>query len=270
MVLHIASQRNVEKPKYPLRIKAIFGFLDRTIRKYVIRNASQIICQAEYQNILMQSNYGRKCDLILPNIHPMPNNTIKKTLPTKIVWVANFKQLKQPELFIQLAEKFLYSHQTKFIMIGKPSSGAWQEQLFKKMNRLSNLEYRGELSIDEVNELLRGSHILVNTSRYEGFSNAYIQAWMRKVPVVTLNCDPDDLIKTKKMGFHSKTFQQMVQDVRNLVENKQLREEMGEKSQKFAFKTFSIANINEFINLIEQNCDDTELPYYQNKSCKIT
>ena len=62
-----------------------------------------------------------------------PKNTIKKTLPTKIVWVANFKELKQPELFIYLAEKFLYSHKTKFIMIGKPASGAWQAKLFKKM-----------------------------------------------------------------------------------------------------------------------------------------
>jgi len=78
------------------------------------------------------------------------------------------------------------------------------------------------------------------------------------------------LIKTKRMGFHSKTFQQMVQDVRNLVENKQLREEMGEKSQKFAFKTFSISNINEFINLIEQTCDGTEPHYYQTSSRKTT
>lgn len=253
MILHIASQIDVEKSKCQPGIKAIFGFLNGYIAKYVIRNASQIICQAKYQNILLQTNYGRTCNLILPNIHPIPRNTIKKILPIKIVWVANFKQLKQPELFLKLAENFQDNNDTKFIMIGRPASGAWQSRLFEKMNRLSNLEYMGELSNDEVNDFLSESHIFVNTSQYEGFSNTYIQAWMRKVPVVALNCDPDDIIKIKGIGYHSKTFQQMVQDVRNLVENKQVREKMGERSQKFACTTFSVSNIYKFINLIEQN-----------------
>lgn len=252
MVLHIASERDVEKSHFQLGKKAILDFLNHNIAKYTIRNASQIICQAKYQNMLLQTNYGRSCNLILPNIHPIPEHTIKKTLPTKIVWIANFKQLKQPELFVELAKDFQDNHNAEFIMIGRPASGVWQRRLFAKMNGLSNLEYRGELSIDEVNEILTQSHIFVNTSRYEGFPNTYIQAWMRKVPVVTLNVDPDDIIKTKRIGFHSKTFQQMVQDVRNLVKNKELREKMAERSQEFACNTFSVSNIDKFIDLIEQ------------------
>jgi len=195
MVLHIASQRNVEKLNCQHGIKGIFDFLYQTIAKYVIRNANKIICQAQYQNMLLQSNYGRSCNIILPNFHPIPEDTIKKSLPAKIVWIANIKQLKQPELFVELAETFQDNDSTKFIMIGRPASGAWQRRLFERMNRLSNLAYRGELSIDEVNEVLSESHIFVNTSRYEGFPNTYIQAWMRKVPVVALNFDPDDVIK---------------------------------------------------------------------------
>ncbi|MCK4824806.1 glycosyltransferase family 4 protein [bacterium] len=252
MVLHIASQRDVDKSKRHIGIKSIFNFMDQNIARYVIRNASKIICQAKYQNMLLQSNYGRSCNLVLPNFHPIPENTIKKKLPTKIVWIANFKSLKQPELFIKLAENFQDQHNAKFIMIGKAASGAWQRSLLEKMNRLSNLEYRGELSIYEVNKVLSESHIFVNTSRYEGLPNTYIQAWMRKVPVVALNSDPDDVIKTKGIGFHSKTFKQMVQDVKKLVENRKLREEMGERSQTFAFSTFTISNIHKFINLIEQ------------------
>ena len=174
-------------------------------------------------------------------------------MPIKIVWIANFKPLKQPEIFLELADHFKNNHDIKFIMIGRPDIGAWQKNVTDKMNRLSNLEYMGELSIDEVNMVLSGSHILVNTSQYEGFSNTFIQAWMRKVPVVALNSDPDDVIKTKEIGFHSKTFDQMVQDVRKLVENEKLREEMGERSQKYAFSTFSVANIDKFINLIEKD-----------------
>ena len=254
MVLHVASQSDVEKLKYQPGIKAILDFFDRNIAKYVIRNASQIICQAKYQNLLLHANYGRSCNLILPNFHPIPENTIRKTLPIKIVWVANFKPLKQPELFIELAESFQDNHQNiKFIMIGRPASGQWQKSLFEKINLLPNLEYRGDLSIDEVNAVLSESHIFVNTSQYEGFPNTYIQAWMREVPVVTLNCDPDDIIKEKEIGFHSKTIQQMVQDISSLVENEQMREKVGKRSKKFAFSTFSVTNIHKFISLIEKS-----------------
>ena len=252
MILHIASLRDVETLKCRFRARAIFDFLNLNIAKYVIRNASEIICQAMYQNILLQSNYGRTCDLVLPNFHPIPENTIKKTLPIKIVWIANLKPLKQPELFIELADHFKDKQNIKFIMIGRPESGTWQRSLFEKMSRLFNIEYIGELPIKEVNEVLSESHILVNTSEYEGFSNTYIQAWMRKVPVVTLNSDPDDVIKEKEIGFHSKNFDQMVQDVKKLIENEKLREEMGERSQKFALQTFSVSNISRFVDLIEQ------------------
>ena len=254
MILHIASRRDVEKFEFHFKKNIIFEFLNKCIAKYVISNAHRIICQAKYQNKLLEKNYGRSCDLIIHNFHPIPEDKLDKKPLIKIVWIANFKQLKQPELFLKLAENFLNNHNIKFIMIGRSGSGNWQKRLFDKMNRLPNLEYMGELSINDVNKVLSESHIFVNTSdRSEGFPNTFIQAWMRKVPVVALNVDPDDIIKTQKIGFHSKTVQQMVQDVKILVENKTLRKEMGEKSQEFACKTFLLSNINKLINLIEQS-----------------
>jgi glycosyltransferase involved in cell wall biosynthesis len=252
MVLHIASQRDVEKPKYNSGISAIFQFSNQHMAKYAINNANQVICQAQYQNHFLHENYGRNCDLVLPNMQPIPENDSKKKLPIKIIWISNIKPLKQPELFIDLAENFKNSRNIEFIMIGRPASGSWQDKLTNKINRLPNLKYRGELSINQVNTVLRESHILVNTSEYEGFPNTYIQAWMRKVPVVALNSDPDDIIKKNNIGFHSKTYGQMFEDVKNLIENKQLRERIGEKSSKFARTYFSVTNMDKFVDLLDQ------------------
>ena len=253
MVLHISSQRDVDNAKYNSRLNAILCYLNQNIANYAIRNTNQVICQAQYQNNLLKKNYGRNCDLVLPNMQPFPENTIKKTQPIKIVWISNLKRLKQPELFVDLAEQFQNKQNTKFIMIGRPAFGPWQNKLLEKINRVPNLEYKGELSLDKVNTILRESHLLVNTSEFEGFPNTYIQAWMRKVPVISLHCNPDDIIKKNGIGFHSKTFQQMVIDVKKLIENKQLREKTGEKSQTFAADTFTVANIEKLINLFEQN-----------------
>ena len=253
MVLHIASQRDVEVPKFNANIKTVFDFLNYYIGKYTIRNASRIVCQANYQNTLLQINHKRICDLVFPNMQPIPEEPInKQAKPIRIVWVANLKPLKQPELFIKLAEKFKNTQNTQFIMVGRPSSGTWQKRLSERINQLPNLEYRGEQSIEQVNKLLSESHILVNTSRFEGFSNTYIQAWMRRVPVVTLNADPDSMIETKGFGYHSRTFQQMVRDVGSLIKHHNLRENMGKNSQRFALKTFSTSNVEKLINLFGQ------------------
>jgi glycosyltransferase involved in cell wall biosynthesis len=251
MVLHIAHQENVEKLKFQQKIKTIFLLINQIIKKYVIRNTSMIICQAEYQNTLLQKNFRRNCNLCLPNLHPIPDSKIVKRPPVKIVWIANFKQWKQPELFIELAEKFQDDQNIKFTMIGRPASGAWQRRLTKKINQLPNLEYRGELPIDEVNQILSESHIFVNTSINEGFPNTYIQAWMREVPVVALNCDPDNLIKTNKIGFHSKTFRQMIDDVKYLIKNKSVMEKMGKRANNYARETFSTSKAIKIVNLIE-------------------
>ena len=55
---------------------------------------------------MLKNNFGRECDIVVPNFCPKPKNIIKKKNPIKLVWIANFKKLKRPELFIKLAEKF--------------------------------------------------------------------------------------------------------------------------------------------------------------------
>ncbi len=252
MVLHVSSQRNVEKTTSNRGILSILDFLNQSIGKYAINHADRIVCQTKYQSGLLQKNFGRCCDLILPNVHPLPDRAIEKTLPQKVVWISNLKKLKQPELFIDLAEHFRSNRNARFIMIGRPALGSWQNKILKKISRTPNLEYKGELPIEQVNAVLQKSHILVNTSEYEGFPNTYIQAWMRKVPVVALNSDPDDLLKTKGIGFHSKTFRQMVLDVKSLIENGSLREKMGEKSCEFACNRFAGSQIDDFVNLIDE------------------
>jgi glycosyltransferase involved in cell wall biosynthesis len=253
MVLHIASSRDVEKSSPMFGKRILFDIMNQQTAKYVINNSTKIICQATYQDILLRENYGKSCELILPNFHPVTTNKIHKdTSPIIVAWVANLKELKQPEVFIRLAKSFMSTPDVKFMMIGRPALGAWQGELVEQIGRVPNLEYLGELPINQVNDILSKAHILVNTSQYEGFSNTYIQAWMQKVPVVALNSDPDDIIKTKQIGFHSKSFEQLVSDVRALIENKALREVMGEKARSFACRTFSTENISKFENLLAQ------------------
>lgn len=225
---------------------------DDLLRIYGILNANTILVQSNDQKQMLKENFGREC-YIVPNFHPQPvNPIIKKEAPIKVVWIANIKKQKQPEIFIALAKKFQNWPKVKFTMIGRPAEGQWQKNLEKRIKELNNLNYLGEQSIEEVNKILCKSHIFVNTSKYEGFPNSFIQAWMRKVPVVTLVVDPDGIIKKENIGIHSGNFEQMVKNIKRIIEDDDMRNEMAERAKIFAERHFGMKNIEKIVSLFEE------------------
>ena len=87
--------------------------------------------------------------------------------------------------------------------------------------------------------------VFVNTTMpgREGFPNTYIQAWMHETPVVTLDCDPDEIIKTHGLGFHSSSFEKMVDDVSKLCTDKELRLSMGKRAHAYALEHHDIRKL---------------------------
>jgi len=251
-IWHIASITDVVPFRFKWERTALFNYVDKKFLEHGIKNVDCIIGQAGYQSELLKKHYGRECDLIVPNFHPEPQCKIRKERVIKIVWVANLKKGKQPEYFLKLAEHLRHRPGLKLVMIGRRAHERYQKKLDDFMKKLNNFEYMGELPIDEVNKILCTAHIFVNTSKDEGFPNTFIQAWMRKVPVVTLEVDPDDVIKNNKIGFHSRNFEKLTKDVEFLIKNDQMRNEMGERARKHALSTYRIKeNLDKIIGFIE-------------------
>ncbi|MFH1934991.1 MAG: glycosyltransferase family 4 protein [Pseudomonadota bacterium] len=234
-IWHIASDNDVvPQTKAKFRRKLISA-PDRFLLNYGIKNADVIAGQTQYQNSLLGERFGRKCDVFIPIGHPFPEEVAEKLERVAVLWVANLKQLKQPEVFVRLARELCNNCKASFVMMGRPGeSTRWLTGLMEQIKNTPNLEYLGEVSQDEVNRRLSEGHILVNTSCYEGFSNTFVQAWMRKVPVVSLTVDPDDILVRERMGFCSGTFTKLCNDVTRLIQNKRLREDMGERAQSYA------------------------------------
>jgi glycosyltransferase involved in cell wall biosynthesis len=256
MLWHIAHDYDVSPFTFKLEKKAPFKFIDKKVAEYGIRTAHYIIAQTKQQKDLLQRYYGRLPTAIIPNFHPFPNEPIKKKEPIKIVYIANFKPSKRPELFVKLAEELAGYGNIQFMMIGRPGSRNKYRLLFERIARINNLKYKNELSIEEVNQVLAQSHIFVNTSVAEGFPNTFIQAWMRKVPVVSLNVDVDGILSTNEVGFHSKTYDNMRSHTIELIRNTRLRTRMGEKAQALAFRKYSMTNASQLVSLLSEDIYD--------------
>ncbi len=242
LIWHIAHVQDVSQ--YRVKNKRSFlRYIDRKIFEYGVKRADVIIGQAAYQNQLLQKNYGVPCTAIIPNFHPEAKLIKKENKPIKIVWVASIKASKQPHIFLQLAKAFQEHANVEFTMIGAIQNSEWEGKLQQEVNQIKNLSYLGELPLEKVNEILAASHIFVNTSKAEGFPNTFIQAWLRKVAVVSLLIDPDFVLKNNNLGGASGNLEQLIQDVSFLINQPEERQQIAERSYQFAIKNYSLSNI---------------------------
>jgi glycosyltransferase involved in cell wall biosynthesis len=256
MVWRVASDSDVAKSSRDwLRPHLV---LERWFLEYGIRNASVVIAQTERQRELLAANFDRSDAIVVRNFHPSPAEpevAVDKAPSKKIVaWIANIKPLKNPEAFIRLATRFADCPDIEFVMAGaRYGKERWLADIASMIERTPNVRHLGELSQTDVNKLLCRAHLLVNTSDYEGFSNTFIQAWMRGVPVVSLNVNPDGLLDGETLGTCSGNERQLYEDVSALLADDDRRRLMGERSRAFASKEFSESNMDEIAALIGLN-----------------
>jgi glycosyltransferase involved in cell wall biosynthesis len=249
-IWHIASSADVTPRSIVSLLKRPLDYIERKAIKYAIRYSTCIVAHARFQADLLMKHYHRRAVVILKE-QPEPTEELNKSDPFTIVWVANIKPLKQPEMFIRLAAQFVGNRNVRFIMIGRPLLGAYQDKLDTKIRELPNMTYMREQPIEVVNRILAQSHVFVNTSTYEGLPNTFVQSWMREVPVVSMLLDPDDILTTQKIGFFSGSFDQMLRDVKTLIEHPELCTQMGQRAREYALENHSLKkNMGRLLDLI--------------------
>jgi len=238
----IASEEDVSPFKYEKFSNLLFNWIDFIFARYGKKNSFAIFAQADYQQNLLFKNYQVKASEVIKNYHPLPTEVIRKaTEKIKIIWIGNFSNNKQPELFIKVAESLISKNNLEFVMIGRPYNEPKQETITKKINNLNNTIYLGMLKQEEVNKEITDAHILINTSTIEGFSNVFIQAMLRGTVVVSLNSNPDNVLSRYNCGYCANgELSRLISYIIELSENKNKMTEMGENAIKYAIKNHSI------------------------------
>ena len=246
MIWHIASDIEVTPQPELKRVVMMHKALEKWLLEYGIRNATCIVAQTMQQAAMLETHYGRQALKVIPNFQPTPREACAtKSDTVQIVWIANFKRLKRPEVFLQLARDFADRKDVEFIMVGDISADRmWQESVDQELAQLSNVRRLGRVRQDEVNELLARSHVLVNTSDYEGFSNTFIQAWLRNVVVVSYRVNPDGVFDQDRLGICAGgSYESLRCSVLRLVEDSALRSAFVGRALPEARENHSMRNI---------------------------
>jgi glycosyltransferase involved in cell wall biosynthesis len=243
-------------------IKRLLLWPDAWIRDTLVslglRRADAIVVQDESQRAALKQRFG-KDSVVIKTGHAIPEKPKEKRSPPLVVWIANAKRWKQPEMFVRLARACKDLPAT-FLLAGGRATSPFRQQLMKEAVGLRNLEVRWSVPFEETNELLAAASLLVNTSTREGFPNTFVQAWLRETPVVSLWLDPDGVLSREKIGIRSGNLQQMVEDVGRLVQEDSLREEMGKRARTYAVREHNLADkLEEYVGLFESLCDESRM-----------
>ncbi|MBD3227750.1 MAG: glycosyltransferase [Candidatus Lokiarchaeota archaeon] len=217
-----------------------------------IKFAHLIIAQNTYQKKIIEKKFQKSCVLIK---NPVPGQKTKinsKKDKKTVLWVGTIRSIKQPEVFLEVAKKL---PEYSFVMIGGSSDTEpdLYDQIKKGTQKIPNLEFLGFIPYHEMKKYYAESCIVVNTSKIEGFPNIFLEAWINYTPVVSLNVDPDEIICKYNLGFHSKTFDKMIQDITTLLRDESLRKKLGKSSADYVKKEHNINNITKnFVSMFEK------------------
>ena len=103
MIFHVSIDNDILLIPYGKSSSKLIHKIDYLFIDYALKNCPHIITQTHQQAIYLKERYHRMPAAVIPNFHPLPEGEVRKTDPVKVVWVANFKPSKQPELFVRLA-----------------------------------------------------------------------------------------------------------------------------------------------------------------------
>lgn len=154
-----------------------------------VRHADFVVGQSMHQAAMAKIYFDRDIARLaspIPRYMPQGSNLERDPF---ILWVGKSNDIKRPEIFLDLAIKF---SELPFVMVmNRDRQGLWEWINFQAPK---NLEIIERLPPVQMQPLYQQALLLVNTSRVEGFPTSFLQAGMHKLPILSLEADPDGLL----------------------------------------------------------------------------
>ncbi len=171
------------------------GYKTYLLYKAGIFNSDVIISQTDIQKKMLFDNM--KLDSIVIKNGFDISKPVDFSQKDYILWVARAQDWKRPEIFAEMARQLPGE---RFVMI-MPGENEIKDGIRKKTRDLDNFKLIDYVPFSEVQKYYDGARLFVNTSEYEGFPNAFVQACLGGTPILSFNVDPDGFIEKYDLGL---------------------------------------------------------------------
>jgi len=208
-----------------------------------LSKADLIVTQNDYQSAnikklnvsFLQIENGLPLDLLDKLSRNLPKNRDCIYISTR------FTSQKQPLMFLDLVKQF---PEFEFTVVGFDCG---EEKILKefksRLGSLNNLHWIKGLSWQNKFTQLACHKMFVSTSIREGYPNTYLEALALKLPVVSLNVDPNGLLKKSHGGVCANgNWKKFTNQISGILADKPLIDKMGADGQKYVRKFNNIAD----------------------------
>jgi glycosyltransferase involved in cell wall biosynthesis len=214
---------------FSLRRVIITGWRDRLLYMYGLRRADGIVAQNEQQATACRAALGREPRVIPTGVALTDGSRDGATKEPVVVWVGGLRDVKQPAVFLDLARRLPH---VRFVMVGGPvdSDRQYAVKIRDDARSIPNLTLTGHVPQGEVVRILESASVLVNTSRFEGFPNAFLEAWAAGVPIVSL-VDVDGILTREGIGVVCEGVESLAREVGGLMGDPARLGDMGRRAR---------------------------------------
>jgi glycosyltransferase involved in cell wall biosynthesis len=156
-----------------------------------------VVAQTNQQAELARRSFGLE-PVVIPNICAPVGR--RKEVGEHVLWIGSLTTVKDPLAYVELAERL---PEIPFVMVAHDHPTRCRElaaAVRARAARIPNLHLLPRRPLGELSALYARAVAVVNTSRFEGFPNTFLEGWARAVPVVSLRIDPDGVISRYGMG----------------------------------------------------------------------
>jgi glycosyltransferase involved in cell wall biosynthesis len=229
-------------------LKLLFNepLISRLLYKTGLKFVTGIFAQTIYQ----ANAFQRLTDV---NVHYLPsvyckipvNGKINSIKQPYILWVGSNSSRKRPYIFKSIADKF---PDISFVMIYSMGDGTGG---IDENSGPSNLIYLFSCPREKIGSYYYESEFLVSTSALEGFPNTFLESWYFRKPVLSLEIDPDDIIKKYHLGMVAKDLNALYHNFEILINDEKLRNKLGQNGRNYINSIHSPENvIPKFLDII--------------------
>ena len=196
-----------------------------------LRMAAAIVCQTGEHLAMLRDRYGRRGALIRAG-HPLVQPASQDR--TTMLWVGRGHPLKQPEMFLALAER-LPQERCVLVIMRDEAHADLLRSVRERAAGLPNVTMHENVPLRDVGRLFEQAKLFVNTSTYEGFPNTFVQAALQGVPILSWSVDPDGVLTRHGIGVCAGgSFDRLVASAQQVCASKDLRGEIGRRAAAYA------------------------------------
>jgi glycosyltransferase involved in cell wall biosynthesis len=202
------------------------------IYKASLRLAARLALQTERQRELALRALPHTDPVVIPSFaEPAPG---ANSAGEYFLWADRLVEYKLPDRYVELAEALPEARFRMVASVMSETPPGMPERIKAAAERLPNLELLPPRPRSELCEEMRHAVAVVKTSRVEGMPNAFLEAWARGVPVLSLHVDPDAKIANNNIGVAADaSMERLIEAAASLWRDPALRTAMGERARRF-------------------------------------